>query len=177
MRKLPLADLQKTPLNLEVPPPNWGLDPRPAKFLSPARFGGAAGRFFRSARSRFLIFLIFIVILSWSMAPATLQAKSKTHWKRGMWIGALGGAVVGGTTFAIIGGKKCDRYNTDFDICGSGGATLLGVGGALAFGLVGMGIGTIIGVSIKKEEPVVLAPVISIKENQTYGGLSLTKSF
>src|SRR3989344_1769516 len=152
MRKLPLADLQKTPLNLEVPPPNWGLDPRPAKFLSPARFGGAAGRFFRSARSRFLIFLIFIVILSWSMAPATLQAKSKTHWKRGMWIGALGGAV-------------------------AGGATLLGVGGALAFGLVGMGIGTIIGVSIKKEEPVVLAPVISIKENQTYGGLSLTKSF
>src|SRR3989344_2665511 len=46
MRKLPLADLQKTPLNLEVPPPNWGLDPPPPQVFIPRKVWRVCGTLF-----------------------------------------------------------------------------------------------------------------------------------
>lgn len=117
------------------------------------------------------------MILVFLAMPITVQAK--TQWKRGMWIGAASGAVVGGTTFAVLAAQAACDPDTDFEICSSaGGVTLMGIGGAVLGGLVGMGIGALIGSNIEKKEPMVLvAPNLFLKENEAYGGISLIKSF
>ncbi len=68
------SDFKKTPLNLGVPPPNWGLDPRPVKFfVAPVRYGGAPGRFFQSLRSPFpVLFTLFLLFACSSQKSPTL---------------------------------------------------------------------------------------------------------
>ncbi len=105
------------------------------------------------------------------------MAHAKTQWKKGMWIGAASGAVVvGGALAASAASTKC-IHDSDFQICGGGGAALMGVGGAVIGGLVGMGVGALIGSRFQKEEPIVLAPSFSVRKNGTYGGMVVRKIF
>lgn len=119
------------------------------------------------------------VFLSILLMPLKALPESKSHWKRGMWVGALSGGVVLGTAFGVWAGvsKKPNNADSDFNgLYGTSGGVIAGIGGAAAGALIGMGIGAAVGSAIPKkdsQQKISIVPAIAPDEY----GFSVACSF
>jgi hypothetical protein len=119
--------------------------------------------------------ILMIVVMT--LATPAARAESKSYWGRGMWIGALSGAVVGGGVTAGLFVPGCGTApGDDMNTCAL--VPIAVIGGTAVGALVGMGIGAAIGAAIKKQPKVVVAPtVMGSGSGITGGGVGIRGSF
>lgn len=133
----------------------------------------------KGAVKKILAVAVIITFVLAASAPA--EAKSKTHWKRGMAIGAGAGAVAMGLGLGLAGGlsnSNCSRGDSDMCIPSESLGWMLGLGGAAAGALIGMGLGATIGAAIKvKENDVAVMPIIAPSGDGVAVGIGIRKSF
>lgn len=123
---------------------------------------------------------IVVLILMSLLFCQSVEAKSKTHVKRGLIIGASSGAVVGlsGSLWFVSKFQTCRPYNY-YDDCLDVDDKVKGVFfSTLGTAAVGTGLGALIGSLIPTSQDVSVLPYVTQDENsKPMGGVSLTKSF
>lgn len=109
-------------------------------------------RGFLAERPRKVFMNIKCAVIAALLLLISIPAHAKTYWKRGMWIGAASGAVVGGLSLGLVAGSKSRPAGSDSDFTGfygtSGGA-VGGFAGAVIGAAAGVGIGALVGSLIR----------------------------
>ena len=119
--------------------------------------------------------IIFCIAIIFATVTMSSDACAKSYWLRGLWIGALSGAVVGGgVTAGVFATKDCSDHIDSSDVSLCRGLQIgVPIGMAFLGAAVGAGVGAAVGSTFKKPETVALYPFLTPTKEGLIGGLNL----